>query len=304
MAAAYALIGRRLADDQHPVPPLLPQQVLGERVGAHGPVRRDVEHVAATLLLAQRVVAGAHVEDERVLGLGKIGDGEEIGGFEVGDDDSCAPAASSSFALSAGFRLAEAALPGGRSADRAVGRCGCPLRARCARPGCLCPSPPCRRGKAAAALVVLGEVDDRRRQRRRGSAGLCRRLRLGAGRRARDAAARQPQAQQRRAAQCCASNVQEMPARRTFRLCYNLSSSTCKPARAEQVKSQVRARPGSQLFAAAGRVHRRLTSGAARDRHRTTVRIQAMIFHTSWSLSISSPNGGIGPTTPSVPLRA
>ena len=64
-----SLVGRRFADDQHPVAPFLPQQVLGERVGAHRPVGRDMENVAAALLLPQDVVAGAHVEDERVLAL-------------------------------------------------------------------------------------------------------------------------------------------------------------------------------------------------------------------------------------------
>ncbi len=68
-----SLVGRRLADDQHPMTPLLPQHVLSERVGAHGPVGGDVKHVGAALLLPQRVVAGADIEDERVLRLRQVG---------------------------------------------------------------------------------------------------------------------------------------------------------------------------------------------------------------------------------------
>ena len=40
--------------------------------------------------LAQRHVVGANVHDHRVLGLGQIGDGKEIGSFEVGDDQRVA----------------------------------------------------------------------------------------------------------------------------------------------------------------------------------------------------------------------
>ena len=36
------------------------------------------------------VVVGANVHDHRVLGLGQIGDGKEIGSFEIGDDQRIA----------------------------------------------------------------------------------------------------------------------------------------------------------------------------------------------------------------------
>ena len=40
--------------------------------------------------LAERHVVGANVHDHRVLGLGQIGDGEQIGSFEIGDDQRIA----------------------------------------------------------------------------------------------------------------------------------------------------------------------------------------------------------------------
>jgi hypothetical protein len=45
-----------------------------------------VESVGAALLLPQGVVAGAHIEDERVFRLGQIRHGKKIGGLEISYD--------------------------------------------------------------------------------------------------------------------------------------------------------------------------------------------------------------------------
>ena len=49
-----------------------------------------MEDVLAALLLPERHVVRANVHDDRVLGLGQIGDGKEIGSFEIGDDQRVA----------------------------------------------------------------------------------------------------------------------------------------------------------------------------------------------------------------------
>ena len=85
-----ALVGGRLAHDQEPAAPFLPDEILRERVGAHGPVGADVEHVGPALLLAQGVVVGADVENDGALRLGQIGDGEKIRRLEVGNDERVA----------------------------------------------------------------------------------------------------------------------------------------------------------------------------------------------------------------------
>ena len=46
-----------------------------------------MEDVEAALLLAQVIIAQADIEDDRVLRLGKIGNGEKVLGLEIGDDD-------------------------------------------------------------------------------------------------------------------------------------------------------------------------------------------------------------------------
>ena len=60
---------------------------MGKRVGAHGVARREVKDVGAALLLAQLVVAQSHIEDDGLLGLRQVGDGDQVRHFEVGDDD-------------------------------------------------------------------------------------------------------------------------------------------------------------------------------------------------------------------------
>ena len=47
-----------------------------------------MEDIDAAFLLAERGCAGADVHDQRVLGLRQIGDGEEIVGLEIGDDEA------------------------------------------------------------------------------------------------------------------------------------------------------------------------------------------------------------------------
>jgi hypothetical protein len=46
-----------------------------------------VENVGAALLLAERIVAEADIEDDRILGLGQIGNAEQVLQLEIGDDD-------------------------------------------------------------------------------------------------------------------------------------------------------------------------------------------------------------------------
>ncbi len=81
------LIFRRIAAQHIPARPFLPDHVLGERVGAHRVIGDDVKHVLPALFLSELGRAGADVHDDRVLGLGQIGDGEKIVGLEVGDDE-------------------------------------------------------------------------------------------------------------------------------------------------------------------------------------------------------------------------
>jgi len=60
---------------------------LRERIGAHGGDRRNMENVEPALAPAKLVVVQANVEDDRLLGLGQIGNAKQILGFEIGDDD-------------------------------------------------------------------------------------------------------------------------------------------------------------------------------------------------------------------------
>ena len=80
------LVLRAIAADDEPARPFLPDQILRDRVGAHRIVGDDVKDVDAALLLAERGRARSDVHDHRVLRLGQVGDGEEIGGLEIGDD--------------------------------------------------------------------------------------------------------------------------------------------------------------------------------------------------------------------------
>ena len=84
------LVLRRVAADHEPSRPFLPDQILRQRVGPHGVVGNDVEHVGAAFLLAELGGAGTDVHDQRVLGLRQIGHGEQIGGLEIGDDEAFA----------------------------------------------------------------------------------------------------------------------------------------------------------------------------------------------------------------------
>ena len=88
----------------------------------------------------------------------------------------------------------------------------------------------------------------------------------------------------------------------TFKICYNLSLSPVSqpvPIGSNHRFARAPAALEIRLRGAAIVGYQWRRSGPPAN----TVRIQAIIFQISWSLSISSPNGGIGPTTPSEPLR-
>ena len=48
------------------------------------------KHVRAAILLTQAVGARANIHDDRIFGLGQIGNGEQILGLEIGDDKGIA----------------------------------------------------------------------------------------------------------------------------------------------------------------------------------------------------------------------
>ncbi len=54
---------------QHPARPFLPYQILSERVSKHGTRWGDVDHVRATILLAQRIIRRLDVEQRDLLVL-------------------------------------------------------------------------------------------------------------------------------------------------------------------------------------------------------------------------------------------
>ena len=70
------LIGRRVALHHEPARPFLPDQILPKRVGAHRVAGNDVKHVRAAIFLTQAVGARANIHDDRILGLGQIGNGD------------------------------------------------------------------------------------------------------------------------------------------------------------------------------------------------------------------------------------
>ena len=152
-------------------------------------------------------------------------------------------------------------------------------------------------GKRRRLLIVLGEVDDGRRQRRGiarlggfrlGEEPSRRRQRRGSRRRG----LRPPNLRNKAGANAGTS---------TFTVCYNLSLSPVSQPVPIGSSHRFARVPAAARNAAAGHgiaSYQWRRSGPPAN----TVRIQAMIFHTSWSVSISSPNGGIGPTTPSVAL--
>ena len=53
------------ADDEQPAFPLLPHQILGERIREHRARRRDMDHIGATVLLAQPIVDRASIQQQR-----------------------------------------------------------------------------------------------------------------------------------------------------------------------------------------------------------------------------------------------
>src|SRR6516164_4347677 len=56
-----------------PALPLLPHEILGERVGEHVAIRRGVQYVGAAFLLPQLFILGAHVEQKHILSLDGVG---------------------------------------------------------------------------------------------------------------------------------------------------------------------------------------------------------------------------------------
>ncbi len=79
-------IGRLDAVYEEPMGPFLIEKKLPQSVGAHRVAGRKVKDIAAALRSAQRVVAGADVENNGVFCLGKIGYGEEILRLKISDD--------------------------------------------------------------------------------------------------------------------------------------------------------------------------------------------------------------------------
>ena len=75
------------AEHQKPFAPLLPDQILRQPIGEHGAGRRDMHDIAAAFLLAQNIVAGADVEDQRLGGQRRIGDLDQGFGGQVGKNE-------------------------------------------------------------------------------------------------------------------------------------------------------------------------------------------------------------------------
>src|SRR5262249_4628328 len=84
------LIVRCVAVHDEPARPFLPDEILGESIGAHRVAWNDVEHIRAALLLPEAIVARADVDEDRVLSLRQIGNSDMVFGFEIGDDEGIA----------------------------------------------------------------------------------------------------------------------------------------------------------------------------------------------------------------------
>ena len=74
--------------DEHHLRPALPREVLGKRVGEHRAARRHVQEVRPALPVAELVVAGAHVEQQRL--RRGVGRGEQVVALEIGDEQPAA----------------------------------------------------------------------------------------------------------------------------------------------------------------------------------------------------------------------
>ena len=75
-----------LADDQEPLPPALPNQILRQTIGQHGPAGRDVHDVVPAIPVAQPVIRRPYVKEEDVLALGRLGHLQQPRGRHVGND--------------------------------------------------------------------------------------------------------------------------------------------------------------------------------------------------------------------------
>ena len=76
------------ADDQQPALPLLPHQILGERIRQHRARRRDMDDVGAAVLLAQPVVDRAGIQQQRPAIAERVGGLQQLVGRKVGDDEA------------------------------------------------------------------------------------------------------------------------------------------------------------------------------------------------------------------------
>ena len=75
------------ADDEQPARPSLPDQILRERISQHGTRRRDLDHIAAAVLLAQPVIRRAGIEEQEATRAAGIGRLEQHVGGQIGDDE-------------------------------------------------------------------------------------------------------------------------------------------------------------------------------------------------------------------------
>jgi hypothetical protein len=71
---------------EQPVRPFHDDEILGERVGQHVSVGHNVHDIDAAVLLPQRHVGGADIEEKNVLVLGPVGELEQRVGRGVDDD--------------------------------------------------------------------------------------------------------------------------------------------------------------------------------------------------------------------------
>ena len=83
-------VGLRRAVDQHPCPPALPDQILGQRIRFHRSAGYDVEQIGAAFFCAKEIALGADIEEERAFGFGEVGDGQKLAGIGTIDNEDAA----------------------------------------------------------------------------------------------------------------------------------------------------------------------------------------------------------------------
>ena len=92
LGGAFDRIGEQLvvlrrSQHEEPAVPLLPDQVLRERVGEHGARGRCMHHVGAAVLLAQAVVGRAVVDDLGLFAGKRVGELQERGRRQIGEHE-------------------------------------------------------------------------------------------------------------------------------------------------------------------------------------------------------------------------